>query len=263
MNEHRWSKFWWADWRTDAALRLCGYAARGLWIDMLSIMHEAGGYLVVNGRAPTPKQIAQLTGGTEREVMALLRELEDAGVFSRTDAGVIYSRRMVRDAEANAIAREHGKRGGNPKLKADTGGVDNGGVGGGVNPPLNPQAKPGVGATHKLEAEAEAEAEKEPPSPTSLARPPRGCRLPPDWVPSEADAEFATGLGLRPGAIAAQFRDYWHAKTGKDATKLDWSATWRGWCRREAERAPNGQRAPPRESKTAYLIRDMMEEIRQ
>jgi hypothetical protein len=98
-----------------------------------------------------------------------------------------------------------------------------------------------------------------------VARPPRGCRLPPDWVPSEADAEFATGLGLRPGAIAAQFRDYWHAKTGKDATKLDWSATWRGWCRREAERAPKGQRGPPqsRESKSAYLIRDMMEDILQ
>jgi hypothetical protein len=28
-----------------------------------------------------------------------------------------------------------------------------------------------------------------------------------------------------------QFRDYWHAKSGKDATKIDWEATWRSWMR--------------------------------
>jgi hypothetical protein len=30
----------------------------------------------------------------------------------------------------------------------------------------------------------------------------------------------------------AAFLDYWHAKAGKDACKVDWLATWRGWCRR-------------------------------
>jgi len=56
---------------------------------------------------------------------------------------------------------------------------------------------------------------------------------------------FATDLGLAPDAVAANFRDYWHAKPGKEAVKLDWPATWRGWCRREAERNPTrpGQRA--------------------
>jgi hypothetical protein len=29
-----------------------------------------------------------------------------------------------------------------------------------------------------------------------------------------------------------QFKDYWCAKPGKDATKLDWSATFRNWVRR-------------------------------
>lgn len=28
-----------------------------------------------------------------------------------------------------------------------------------------------------------------------------------------------------------KFRDHWVAKTGKDATKTDWLATWRNWCR--------------------------------
>lgn len=39
------------------------------------------------------------------------------------------------------------------------------------------------------------------------------------WSRSDAEAEAAT------------FVDYWHAKSGRDATKLDWQATWRNWCR--------------------------------
>lgn len=32
-------------------------------------------------------------------------------------------------------------------------------------------------------------------------------------------------------AEGAKFRDFWHAKSGRDATKVDWKATWRNWCR--------------------------------
>ena len=48
---------------------------------------------------------------------------------------------------------------------------------------------------------------------------------------------FAVGLGLNADAVAAQFRDYWHAQPGAKGRKADWDATWRNWCRREAERA--------------------------
>lgn len=85
----------------------------------------------------------------------------------------------------------------------------------------------------------------EPPSPPSVVRSPRGCRLPADWQPAGADAAFAASLDLDPVAVAQQFRDFWHAKAGKDAAKLDWSATWRNWCRREAERRPKPQKAAP------------------
>lgn len=76
--------------------------------------------------------------------------------------------------------------------------------------------------------------------------PPRrstGTRLPKDWQPSPSDVAEAEKEGLSADDIrreAAKFRDYWHAKTGKDATKLDWSATWRNWVRRS-----NESRAPP------------------
>jgi len=31
---------------------------------------------------------------------------------------------------------------------------------------------------------------------------------------------------------ADNFHDYWIAKPPPDNTRLDWFATWRGWCRR-------------------------------
>lgn len=66
----------------------------------------------------------------------------------------------------------------------------------------------------------------------------RGSRLPLDWTPNDADLAFcrATRSDLDPETLAASFRDYWTAKAGKDASKLDWSGTWRNWVRRE--RAP-------------------------
>jgi len=33
--------------------------------------------------------------------------------------------------------------------------------------------------------------------------------------------------------IFAIFKDYWISKAGKDATKVDWLATWRNWLRRD------------------------------
>jgi hypothetical protein len=68
----------------------------------------------------------------------------------------------------------------------------------------------------------------------------KGSRLPATWQPDDEARRYAEGLGLDAGAIAEQFRDFWHAKPGAGAVKLDWSATWRTWCRKEAERRANG-----------------------
>lgn len=122
---------WYArDWRGDGALRMCGYGARGLWADLLSLMHDEGepyGHLLINGLQPTSAQLARMLGGSAREIEGFLAELEDAGVFSRTEAGAIFSRRMVRDKAKADYDRENGKGGGNPRLKKK--------VKGGVNPP--------------------------------------------------------------------------------------------------------------------------------
>lgn len=65
---------------------------------------------------------------------------------------------------------------------------------------------------------------------------PRATRLPDGWVPDDAATEYAAGLALDPQRVAEDFRDYWTSLAGVRALKLDWAATWRTWCRREADR---------------------------
>lgn len=69
----------------------------------------------------------------------------------------------------------------------------------------------------------------------------RASRLKPDWEPTDADRDFSKMLGFKPDAIsrmADRFRNYWTAKAGATASKLDWAATWRNWALKEAEDHP-------------------------
>ncbi len=70
-------------------------------------------------------------------------------------------------------------------------------------------------------------------NPNSVAR---ATRLPADWVLPKSWGE--TAMELQPTWTpehvrfeADKFKDYWVSKSGKDATKTDWLATWRNWCR--------------------------------
>jgi len=105
-------QFYPADWRKDVELRSCSIAARGLWIDMLCIAHECEpyGHLAINGNGMSAAQIAGQVGLTKQACAALLQELVDNGVARKTEEGVIYSKRMVKDEELRetraAIGRE-------------------------------------------------------------------------------------------------------------------------------------------------------------
>ena len=114
-----WLKFYPTDWRSDPRLRMCSMAARGLWIEMIALMHESSpyGHLLVSGHSPTDTQLAVLAGAPSEQVPDLIGELESAGVFSRTREGVIYSRKLTRMQKKAATARNNGKNGGNPTLK--------------------------------------------------------------------------------------------------------------------------------------------------
>jgi len=68
----------------------------------------------------------------------------------------------------------------------------------------------------------------------------RGTRLSENWQPDHWERACVQDMGLTEEQIdneANKFRDYWIAKAGKDAVKLNWSATWRNWCRTAKDRS--------------------------
>lgn len=116
-NREPWMKFYFGDWRTDPRLKMVSRAARSLWLDMLSLMHNAEpyGFLLVDGVAPSQEQLARLVGDSERDVRKWLNELVSAGVPSivghdmphdvlalvppNLPGGTFLSRRMLRDRD--------------------------------------------------------------------------------------------------------------------------------------------------------------------
>jgi len=111
-------QFYPADWRKDPALSSCSLSARGLWIELMCIAHESEqyGHLSINGIPMSIPQLARLVGESPAVVVKLLTELDGAGVFSRTDSGCIFSRRMVKDERIRNARAEAGRLGGNPNL---------------------------------------------------------------------------------------------------------------------------------------------------
>ena len=73
--------------------------------------------------------------------------------------------------------------------------------------------------------------------PTAIA-----SRLPQDWEAPKAWLDWACAERhwhpVDAAAEADSFANFWIAKSGKDATKLDWERTWHNWVRNS--RRPNG-----------------------
>lgn len=90
------------------------------------------------------------------------------------------------------------------------------------------------------------------PQPTTLvpsrnADPPasgrkRATRLPDEFAVTPEMVGWArdNAPGIDGRYETAKFIDYWRGKSGKDATKTDWPATWRNWMRKAGERAGPG-----------------------
>ncbi len=119
---------------------------------------------------------------------------------------------------------------------------------GGANAPSPPVPQVEKSSPQSLSA-------KDPPSKANggarLPRVRRGTRIPDDWIMPQAYREWVQAhCGLTNTQIETErikFYNYWSAKSGKDATKLDWFKTWQNWILRAEEYAKN-QSAGSRES---------------
>jgi len=73
----------------------------------------------------------------------------------------------------------------------------------------------------------------------------KGTRLATDWKLPAAYGNWALEKGLSRERVlteAERFRNYWVAKSGRDAAKLDWEATWRNWILKAVDDQGSGKK---------------------
>lgn len=112
-------QFYPADWRKDPGVQALGYFDRGVWFEMLCLMHESSerGVLLLNGKPMPSDALANVLGLDNQILGESLTKITAYGVARvRQEDGAIYSKRMVEDERICQIRREAGKKGGNPVL---------------------------------------------------------------------------------------------------------------------------------------------------
>lgn len=121
-------------------------------------------------------------------------------------------------------------------------------------PEPEPEPKPGTGnrePEHADEASAAA-----------VAAPKRGTRIPDQFFITDRMREWAADEvpDLDLSWYTRKFVDHWRSTT-RNATKLDWVATWQNWMRSEFEkpnhRRINGRASPSRHDENAAVVEQL------
>jgi len=111
--------FYIGDWRKDIGVQSLSYELRGIWFEILCLMHESEqrGKLLLKGKPMTEDQLSRILGLDNQILTTALRSILSAGVADiDQETGAIMSRRMVRDEKLRIVRKECGKLGGNPDL---------------------------------------------------------------------------------------------------------------------------------------------------
>lgn len=243
MSATVWSKFFWSDWESDEALKLCSPGAQALWMRMLCICSKADGYLVIAGQALDADAMAKSTGWPAPDVRKWWAELARWKVFSKTSRGKVYSRRMVKEAKRAETARENGKGGGNPKLRKDTTNDD----WDNRFPTDPPGARPRINHLPSATEKGSNDPSLSPGKPVRARDKPKASPLGEGFPDSEAITAAgalieAAGVRLDAADHAKRFRAYYVSR-GRELA--DWGAAWVGWIEVEIGKAPSAGRPAP------------------
>jgi hypothetical protein len=92
------------------------------------------------------------------------------------------------------------------------------------------------------------------PSPTPETK--RASRLSTEWVLPVKWGRWAVDQGYSEATVRLEsdkFRDFWCSKSGKDATKVDWEATWRNWMRNSGSSRARTTGPPTAKPKSEFM----------
>lgn len=206
--------FYPGDWMKDPELRSVSSEARGLWIDMLCLMFESQprGYLLLRGgKSVTAASLSRMTGNLEPKVIQWIEELDDKGVFSRDDQGIIFCRKMVRDQEVREQTKDRMR-----KYRVRNISVTSPSP---VNETVNVNEDLDVGVDLKKEKESPKKRVKRPLIP-----------YPEDFRPTEGHYHLARENAVDCDLEWVRMKDW---ALGRDEHKADWDAAFRNWLRNQ------------------------------
>lgn len=112
-------QFYPADWRSDPGVQSLSFHERGIWFEMLCLMHESEdrGKLLLNGKPMPVDALARALGLLKQDLEIVIKKLLDYGVVGqKSKNSVLFSRRMVRDESLRIMRKKCGEMGGNPNL---------------------------------------------------------------------------------------------------------------------------------------------------
>ena len=183
----------------------------------------------------------------DRKAKRILAELIDAGKIYVED-GKLVNQKAVDDASAlnrlRADRASAGRRGGIESGKTRAKPLENNDTGEATASTRQEKRRVEV---KEEEREPVGSPKKSPPGSAPVKPDPKGARLPEDWVLPMEWGRWAVNQGLSVSETRRQadlFRNYWHAKAGRDARKVKWQATWQNWVLKAINDmgGPRGQR---------------------
>jgi len=232
-------QFYPADWRTHPGIQALSFEDRGVWFEILCILHESprrGVLLLPNGARMSDEALSRIIGLPLRKLVKALDRIAAVGVSDKDpETGALMNRRMVKDEHLRQVRAHVGRLGGNPNLLNQ-------------NPNQNP-SKP---------QEHLNQAAKQNPTPSSSSSSSYKKELP-SVVPKKAKAavsevfeisdamwDWAVNAGFTTTEVKSQTArmvDHFRANGEK---RLDWVAQWRNWMRksREFARRIDGPQTP-------------------
>lgn len=186
------------------------------------------------------QSIANSTGLSKRTVLAALQDLIECGYVERFtipgDDGKFPSYRYrVRLSPVQKVTSMPGAE---------------------SEPGRGAKNAPGPGAKNApLKNTNENTNENTPLNPPEGEKQRRGSRLTDEWQPSQRvtddlrtkfpNVDFQVEL--------EKFKDYWIAKPGRNAVKLDWDRTWRSWVRNASQWGSSARSSPQSNDLSAWL----------
>ena len=112
-------QFYPADWRKDPGVQSLDFETRGIWWEIICLLHESDerGVLLLNGQPMPEDALCRLLGLDNQKLTTALTTLLTYGVAKRRESdNAIYSKRMVADENLRQIRKLAGSKGGNPAL---------------------------------------------------------------------------------------------------------------------------------------------------